>query len=71
MVYHEDAVYLGGTEHKFVKNQNYPIAIKTHWWNRKVQVYQRRGYYDEMQPGTLHEFKNKDEFNKSWNVKEY
>lgn len=70
MVRYLIGVYKGGKDKQFKHNQQYPIAVKTRWWKKQVSMYQRRGYYDEMQPGTLRNYVSKIEFNQYWSVTE-
>lgn len=64
------ARYVGGNDtiFPFQKNRTYPLAIKSRRLSKKISVYQRHGYYDAMNPGTLHHFANWDLFNNCWDV---
>jgi len=68
MVRYIYARYIGDQDDYYKNNQNYPLAIKTRWIRKKVSIYKRRGYYDEMQSGSLREYATIDQFNQQWKI---
>jgi len=66
MVRYIYARYKGDRDDYYQNNQNYPLAVKTRFWSKKISVYKRRGYYDEMSPGSLRNFKNEESFNQTF-----
>jgi len=68
MVRYIYARYIGDQDDYYKNNQNYPLAIKTRWIRKKVSIYKRRGYYDEMQFGSLREYATIDQFNQQWKI---
>lgn len=69
MVRYVTARYIDTEEDPYYKtNQQYPLAVKVRFFSRKVSVYKRRGYYDEMEPGTLREFRDIETFEKVFNI---
>lgn len=57
-----------GTSDKFAKNQLHQLAVKTRWWSKKVSMYQRHGYYDEMMLGTLRHYPSWEKFTSNWEI---
>jgi hypothetical protein len=61
--------YVGGVDNpRFKPNIMYPLAVKKNWWTKKVKVYERAGYDEDMKEGTYHEFENQELFNASWQI---
>ena len=56
-------------ESPFEEAQMYPLRIETKLFSKKVVVYQRVGkYFDHLLAESRHEFKNKEEFGKTWQI---
>lgn len=72
MAYHFTAIYVGDNNNFFdlKKGQRYPLTVRKHWWSKRLAVYVRQGYFDDMVPGTLHHFRNWSMFNNFWRIKE-
>lgn len=64
------AWYVGGADTvvPFQEKQMYPLTVKKSWWSKKITVYQRHHYSDEMLLGTLHTFNNQDLFDNCWQI---
>lgn len=71
MVKYASARHVGEGDSYYQRGRVYPIAIKIGFFSKKIQVYKRRGYYDEMEPGTHRVYRDMDAFDKIWiDVKE-
>lgn len=71
MVRHITAQYIGEGDTYYQRGRNYPLAVKIGFFTKKVQIYKRRGYYDEMEPGTHRVYKNLETFDNDWgNIRE-
>lgn len=54
---------------EFQVGQMYPIRIETKLFSKKVTVYQRVGkYFDHLLDESKHQFANKEEFEKTWQI---
>lgn len=56
----------GESDAYYKKGQRYSLAIKTRFFSKKVEIYKRHGYYDEMDPGSHRVFGDMDSFDKVW-----
>jgi len=54
--------------YRFVVGAIYPLAIKKRWFGRKIFVYKRSGYDDNVTAGSLHQFPSMQEFKKCWQI---
>lgn len=68
MVRYVIARHRGESDAFYRRKQVYPIAIKTSWFSKKVQIYKRHGYFDDMQDGTHRVFANMESFNSVWHI---
>lgn len=64
MVRYVTARYVGGedTDTYYRHNQTYPLAIKTRMFRKKVSIYKRHGYYNDMHPDSLRHFRSIESF---------
>lgn len=70
MVRYVSARYVGGekTDSYYQHGQIYPLAIKVRFFRKRVSIYKRRGYYDDMQEGTLREFRDLESFERLFDI---
>lgn len=66
MVRHIIARHHGESDAYYKKDQRYPLAIKTRFFSRKVEIYKRRGYFDAMDPNSHRVFADMDSFERVW-----
>lgn len=66
MVRYVVARYTGAGDDYYVRGQQYPLAVKVRFFSKKVSVYKRRGYYDEMCLGSLRDYSDQNVFNENW-----
>lgn len=64
MVRYIIARHIGESDDYYRRGQTYPLAVKVRFFSKKVECYKRRGYYDEMEPGTHRKFANIEQFEK-------
>lgn len=68
MVRYVIARHIADSDAFYKRKQVYPLAIKKSWFSKKVQIYKRRGYYDEMQEGTHRVFRDMDSFERTFRI---
>ena len=66
MVRYVTARHTGESDAYYQRGRVYPLAVKVTFFKKKVHIYKRRGYYDEMQPGTHRIFGDIDSFEQTW-----
>lgn len=66
MVRYLTARYAGGDDPYYQNGERYPLAIKTRMFRKKISIYKRRGYYDEMQEGSYREYVDMIDFLQSF-----
>ena len=68
MVRYYIARHKGESDAYYQRKKVYPIAFKKSFFSKKVQVYKRRGYYDEMEPDTHRTYPDIAAFESVWRI---
>lgn len=66
MVTYITARHIGESDAFYQRGRTYPIAVKVGFFTRKVKIYARRGYYDNMIPDSHRVYKNIETFENVW-----
>jgi hypothetical protein len=66
MVKYITARHHGESDTYYQRGRTYPLALKVRFFSKKVEIYKRHGYYDEMDPGSHRVFADMDSFDKVW-----
>lgn len=66
MVRYVIARHHGESDAYYQQGQRYPLALKVRFFSRKIEVYKRRGYFDEMDPGSHRVYRDMDAFELVW-----
>ena len=66
MVKYIVARHHGESDAYYQQGQRYPLAIKVRFFSKKVEVYKRRGYHDEMDPDSHRLYRDMDAFELVW-----
>lgn len=68
MVRYVVAKYCGETSRFYEAGREYPLAIRNQYFGHRVSIYKRRGYYDEMAPGSLVHYDDWYDFSEDWKL---
>lgn len=66
MIQYIVARHHGESDAYYQQGQRYPLALKTRFFSKKVEIYKRRGYHDECDPGSHRVFGDMDAFDSVW-----
>lgn len=66
MVKYVVARHHGESDAYYQRGKRYPLALKVRFFSKKVEIYKRRGYFDEMDPGSHRVYRDMDAFELVW-----